>query len=241
MTKDQIHKGITAQQFMHGLSNNLHGAWIWDESRPLSTPGSLDSQPSLSTENEHIVVEDQPNSYDTTTAQVEKVFYVRRDTETPSHNTIEVKKERLEVADESLPSVDKLQGLSSPTLPVTLPIILESNHSDAVTTSVVDSADRRPSDNDSTNAHLGAAGHSASPIIGQKRPRSPVSTQGRKYRRVMYRAAWKSASFYYISPSLDIDDFARAEQLLGIEDQKQGQRNPPQYVGLLVCPVRTNI
>ena len=184
---------------MHGLSKNPQGSWIWDESMPLSTAGSLDSQPSLS--NEHpIVVEDQPNSNDTMIAQLGKVFDVRMDTGTPSHNTIEVKKERLEVAGESLPTVDKPEALSSetgaPTHPVILPTILEYNHSDAVTTSVVDSADRRPPNSDSTNTQLGAAGHSTSPIIGQKRPRSPVSTQGRKFRRVL---AWKSASFLYIS------------------------------------------
>jgi hypothetical protein len=102
LTKDQIHRGITAQQFMHGLSKNSQGTWVWDESLPLSSMGPLDSQPSIadslsSTREEHpIVVEDEPNPDTTTIAQLEKVFDVRMTTGTPSHNTIEVKRERLD-------------------------------------------------------------------------------------------------------------------------------------------------
>jgi len=165
---------------MQGLSKNPQGTWVWDESLPLSSTGHPDSQPSIdplvSTSNVHpIVIEDQPNSNGATITQLEKLFDVRLGTGTPSHNTIEVKRERLEVSGDNLPTVDKPE-IPSSEIRAHAPMIVDSrvvgSHSDAVAT------DRPP----------GEAESSTSPIVRQKRSRSPVSNQGRKHVKRIRRA-----------------------------------------------------
>jgi len=194
LTKDQIHKGITAQQFMQGLSKNSQGTWIWDESLPLSSMGLPDSQTSigplsLTINVRPIVVEDQPNSDDAMITQLEMVFDVRLGTGTPSHNTIEVKRERLEVSGESLDKPEAPSSEISASTAMTIPTILESSRSDAI---IAPSADQHLPDGGSIGSAPGAAETSKSPIVGQKRSRSPTSNQGRAHVKRMVIHARKT-------------------------------------------------
>jgi hypothetical protein len=143
LTRDEILNGITAQQFTQSL--------------PLERVGFLDSQPSIGNSSSRDVFEElNPNR--TTIALPENAFDVHMAAASPSHNTIEVKQERLELAGECLPNIE------TPSSGI-IPSNLKSSIASASLTPV---ASRHLPNNDFTN-------RPSSPAIVQKRMMFQVS------------------------------------------------------------------
>ncbi len=96
MTKDEIQHGITTQQFVLGLERDAQGGWNWNVDR---ATGLLASQASTieSTSSTVPHVRESTSSAEMTISKLDELFGVRKISVTPSHNTLEVKKEHLEL------------------------------------------------------------------------------------------------------------------------------------------------
>jgi hypothetical protein len=86
LTKTEVQNGIDAQQFIRGLEKNANGSWIWTDKPVSSVTAQTASSP---------VIKDNGITY--TIAGLDSLFGVRAVIRTPSHISIEVKKERLEL------------------------------------------------------------------------------------------------------------------------------------------------
>jgi len=95
LTKDEIQYGVTAQQFMFGLEKNAQGGWFWTVDQATSSSAT---QPSTSSSTETVpnVREPDPNA-EIYISKLDKLFGIRKISDTLSHNTLEVKKEQLEL------------------------------------------------------------------------------------------------------------------------------------------------
>ena len=175
LTKEDIQDGIAAQEFMRGLMEHSRDVWVWREYKPGNE--NIICNPKVRVQEWPLYLELEPYPPTVTAlAQLEKVFD-RTSVETPSHNTIEVKKERFEFGADSH-VVDNLDAPSSGMIASTVPTIVLTDMKTVVSTTV----DMNPA---------GAAERSTSPTVGQKRPREHIRTKYRTRQVRTLMAFWK--------------------------------------------------
>ncbi len=185
LTRDEIQNGINAQQFIRGLEKNADGSWIWTD-KSVSSEFAQTAFP---------VIEDNGTTY--TLADLDSLFGARAVIRTPSHDSIEVKKERLELAqlEDAFPSRP-----SSPLAPVSTGaqisnLVPQSNStvlskvSSSTATNNIDSTIvpiSRPLQNSTSIAPIKPAGvdqRQTSSGVGKKRRRESAEPIRRIHRR----------------------------------------------------------
>ena len=96
LTKDEIQYGVTAQQFMLGLEKNPQGGWFWNVDQATTSP--LATQPPTVSSTDTVPHAREPTSNaGINISKLDKLFSGQNIPGTLAHNTLQVKKEHLEL------------------------------------------------------------------------------------------------------------------------------------------------